>query len=128
RLDGGRIVVRPGDAAPEGARVTDRKLCSVITGTWRRHALLMETVENVRQQSYRPLEHVIVSDGPDPTLRDTIALLQREADPADPPIRFLELGRNWSTYLTNSMSAVPFAVAQWMAAGEYLCWWADDER
>jgi glycosyltransferase involved in cell wall biosynthesis len=39
------------------------KLVSVVTGTWHRHELLMEAIKNVRAQTYRPLEHVIVSDG-----------------------------------------------------------------
>lgn len=108
--------------------MTDRPLCSVVTGTWQRHDLLMGAIDAVRAQTYRPLEHCIVSDGPDPDLAQTIGMIQREAAPTDPPIRFLELGRNWSTFLTDSMSAVPFQVAQWMAAGEYLCWFADDER
>jgi GT2 family glycosyltransferase len=42
-----------------------RPLVSVITPTWQRHELLLEAIENVRQQTYRPIEHVIVSDGPD---------------------------------------------------------------
>lgn len=105
--------------------VPERKLVSVLTGTWRRHTLLMGAIENLREQTYRPLEHVIVSDGQDATLRELVA---REEGYQDVPIRFVELGRNWSTYLTNSMSAVPFGVAQWMARGEYMVWFADDER
>lgn len=88
----------------------------------------MGAIESLRQQSYRPLEHVVVSDGPDPVLRAIIERVQAEAEATDPPIRFVELGRNWSTFLTNSMSAVPFQVAQWLARGEYMVWWADDER
>lgn len=90
-----------------------------------RHELLLDAIENVRQQSYRPLEHVIVSEGPDPELHD---LVQRETTYQDVPIRFVELGRNWTTYLQNSRNAAPMIVAQLVAAGEYLCWLADDER
>jgi glycosyltransferase involved in cell wall biosynthesis len=88
----------------------------------------MEAIEQVRQQTYRPLEHVIVSDGPDPELRAIIAMIQREAGPSDPPITFAELGRNTTTALTDSYSAVPFGVAQWMARGAYVAWLSDDER
>lgn len=105
--------------------MTVRPLVSAITGTWQRHALLLEAIENLREQTYRPLEHIVVSDGPDPVLRELVA---RESGYQDVPITFVELGRNWSTYLTDSMSAVPFGVAQWMARGDLIMWLADDER
>jgi GT2 family glycosyltransferase len=109
--------------------MSDRPLVSVITGTWNRHELLMECIENVRQQTYRPLEHVIVSDGPDDACR---RLVEQQwglaASGSGVPIRFVELGRNWSTYLTNSHACVPFMVANYLARGEYQCWWSDDER
>lgn len=88
----------------------------------------MEMIDNVRSQTYRPLEQIIVSDGPDPELRDIIAMIQRESGPDEPPITFAELGRNTSTALTDSMSAVPFATAVWMAHGDLIAWWSDDER
>lgn len=104
--------------------MTDRPLVSVITGTWQRHDLLLEAIENVRQQTYPNIEHVIVSDGPDRELR---ALVSADG-PSIVPICFAECGRHWSSFLAASMSAVPFQVAQWMARGEYLCWMADDDR
>lgn len=103
------------------------RLASVITGTWQRHDLLLEAIQNVREQTYWPIEHVIVSDGPDEGLRTLIFREQIRSD-TSVPIRLVELGRNWSTFLAFSRSAVPFQVAQWMAGGEYLCWLADDER
>lgn len=118
-----------------------RKLVSVVTGTWNRHDLLLECIKTVRNQSYRPLEHVIVSDGTDPELATLIrssasGLIASDfsrgaltyGPPSDVPIRFVELGRNWSSFLTDSFSAVPFAVAQWVARGDYQVWLADDER
>jgi hypothetical protein len=36
-----------------------RKLVSVITGTWQRHELLAEAIENVHAQTYRPLAHMV---------------------------------------------------------------------
>jgi hypothetical protein len=112
-----------------GVPVTDRKLVSVITPTWDRHDLLMACIENVRAQTYRPLEHVIVSDGPDPSIRD-LAWRERSAYAAglhDVPIRFEELGRNWSSYLPDSYCAGPLVVAQLLARGEYQMFGADDE-
>src|SRR6188508_341907 len=82
-------------------------------------------IENVREQTYRPLEMVIVSDGPDAELREIIA---REQGCGDVPILFAELGRNWSTYLTNSHSVAAFGTAQYMARGDLQMWLSDDER
>ncbi len=115
--------------------MTSRPLVSVLTGTWARHALVLEAIENVRQQTYRPLEHVIVSDGTDGTL-DFLLNGEDEHRWTDDgaenerwvPIRYAECGRNWSSFLAASYSAVPFQVAQWLARGDYLMWLADDER
>jgi glycosyltransferase involved in cell wall biosynthesis len=78
-----------------------RPLVSVLTPTWGRHALLMETIENVRAQTYRPLEHVVVSDGEDDDL---------------------------ARYLHDSFCAAPMTVAMLVARGDYQAWLADDER
>lgn len=44
-------------------------MCTVITPTWRRHDRLMNgTIPSVQAQTYQPVEHVVVSDGPDPEL------------------------------------------------------------
>lgn len=114
-------------------------LVSVLTPTWQRHGLLMEAIENVRAQTYRPLEHVIVSDGED----DELARLIRRSDNEHGraaydcrkpnggkyvPIRFAELGRNWTGELRGSHAAAPMIVGQLMARGEYHIFWADDER
>ena len=106
-----------------------RKLVSVVTGTWNRHDLLLGAIENVRQQTYRPLEHIIVVDGPDPDLE----LWNAQAWPyaaggMDVPIRFVELGFHSSSVLTNSISAAPFMVAQLLARGDYQITLSDDER
>jgi glycosyltransferase involved in cell wall biosynthesis len=46
-------------------------LVSVVTPTWRRRELLMKRcVASVQDQAYPNIEHVIVSDGPDPRLRE----------------------------------------------------------
>lgn len=109
-----------------------RPLVSVVTGTWNRHDLLLELIENIRAQTYRPLEHIIVSDGPDEALRDMIEYQGSRDSPLqvdyDIPIRFQELGFNTTSFLAASFAAVPFATAQWLARGEYQMWAADDER
>lgn len=107
-----------------------RKLVSVVTGTYNRHELLLEAVENVRRQTYRPIEHVIVADGPDEKLRHLVrfgAAAQPEGERFVPVI-FQELGFHSSSLLTDSISAAPFMVAQLLARGEYQVWLADDER
>ncbi len=51
-------------------------LVSVITPTWHRPRLLMERcIPGVQAQEYIPVEHIIVSDGPDPGLAELIRAL-----------------------------------------------------
>lgn len=105
-----------------------KPLVSIITPTWQRHSLLMETIQNVREQTYRPLEHVIVSDGQDDVLaRLTVGPLMAQFA-GGVPIRFVELGRNWSTFLPRSFGVAPLTVGALMASGEYHLWLCDDER
>lgn len=119
--------------------MTDRKLVSIITPTWNRHGLLLETIEDVRRQTYRPLEHVIVSDGPDDELDEIVRRAmfdQVEPTPSGKlipdervvPIYFVELGRNWSSFLPASFCAAPTTAAMLLARGDYQTWWVDDER
>ena len=57
-------------------------LVSVITPTWQRHDLLLDRcIPSVAAQDYPAVEHVIVSDGPDPALAAAIP----------PSVRFAEL-------------------------------------
>lgn len=88
----------------------------------------MQAIATVHDQTYRPLEHVIVSDGPDAEVRVAVERVQAHAEAGDPEIRFVELGRNWSTIIPESVSAPPFMVAQLLARGEYLTWLSDDEE
>ena len=46
-------------------------LVSVITPTWQRHALLLDRcIPSVAAQDYPNVDHVVVSDGPDPALAE----------------------------------------------------------
>jgi hypothetical protein len=101
-----------------------RPLVSVITPTWQRAELLRGCVENVRAQVYRPLEHVVVSDGEDPGAWRA----STQVPGADVPVQFIELGRNWSSYLPDSFCAAPMTVGMLVASGTYQMWCADDER
>lgn len=102
-----------------------KPLVSIITPTWQRHDLLVETIQNVREQTYPNLEHVIVSDGPDERLRDLVAYISMQRAV---PIRFEALGRNWSTFLPRSFGVAPLTVGALLARGEYHLWLCDDER
>lgn len=65
----------------------DAPLVSVVTPTWQRCRLLLERcVPSVQQQTYVSLEHIIVSDGPDPDLAAAICETEQRR-----PIRFSEL-------------------------------------
>lgn len=109
--------------------MSERKLVSVLTPTWQRQDLLLEAMADVRRQTYRPLEHIIVSDGPHPGLEWQVKNDAAYRAPGDHvPVRFVELGRNWSSYLPDSFCAAPNTVAMLVARGEYQTWWADDER
>lgn len=106
--------------------MSERLLVSVVTGTWQRHDLLLEAIENVRAQTYRPLEMVIVSDGPDERLAQMV--YDATANVHDVDVHFAECGRHWSSFLAASMSTAPFLVAQLLARGPLQMWLADDER
>ena len=76
----------PGAEQPGG--VVSLPMCSVITPTWQRHELLLNRcIPSVQAQTYRYVEHVIVSDGPDPELERKVSLVQF----AGHPVRYLEL-------------------------------------
>lgn len=48
--------------------------CSVVTPTWQRHDLLLERcIPSALSQEYPEIEHIIVSDGPDPVLAERMA-------------------------------------------------------
>ena len=62
--------------------------CSVITPVWGRHELLLgRCVPSVGAQDYPAVEHIIVSDGPDPALREKFAAMR----PGAPWARLEEL-------------------------------------
>lgn len=105
-------------------------LVSVVTATWQRHDLVIAAMDRVRAQTYRPIEHVIVSDGPDPELASLAAgHVLTHAWRSDPiPVTFQECGRHWSGELALSVAAAPFLVAQLLARGTVQMWLSDDEE
>jgi len=109
------------------------ELVSVVTATWGRpNALLNHCIPSVLRQSHRPVEHLIVTDGFDPDLRDVLIATGYTADgteTADDGIyrRLVMLGRNWTSKISDpGIGSVPRAVGAWMAAGEFICYFDDD--
>ena len=103
-------------------------LVSVITPTWRRPKLLTERcIPSVRAQTYQPIEHLIVSDGPDPALWQQLNTLpQIRLHPAAEPVsslRYVECGRNWG-----GVGHAARAAGAWLAAGEWICYLDDDNE
>lgn len=106
-----------------------RPLVSALTGTIPpRLDLACELIRHLAEQTYPHLEHCIAVEGPPDEAEATAARLREEAERTHVPTRVVALGRWWSRFLAASMSTVPFMVAQWMARGDAICWWADDER
>lgn len=70
-----------------------RPLVSIITPTWQRHDLLLtRCIPSVQRQDYPNVEHVIVSDGPDQELRNTVGYLMATSEGEwRHPIRFFEI-------------------------------------
>jgi glycosyltransferase involved in cell wall biosynthesis len=91
-------------------------LVSVVTPTWQRPDLLLNRcVPSVAAQTHWPLEHVVVSDGPDPALREKLAGL---------PVRFTELPEHdpaarWGHWARLHGTDV--------AKGEYITYLDDDD-
>lgn len=100
-------------------------LVSVITPTWQRHNLLLSRcIPSVLAQSYRAVEHVAVSDGPDPELAARIAG-EHGAALASGALRFAELpehdpGARWGH------RARLHGIG--MAAGQYIAYLDDDNE
>lgn len=98
-----------------------KPLVSVITSTYKRHKELLErAIPSVKNQTYKNIEHIVISDGPDKTLRN---LLQGKK------VQYCELGQNWHS-LTNkkSIGAIPRLVGTYLAKGQYIAYLDDDDE
>jgi GT2 family glycosyltransferase len=111
--------------------VSARPLVSIITGTIpSRLDLVIETMNNVRAQTYPNLEHCIAIEGEPDEVEAAVTRVRFESVPMSRFVstRTVSLGRWWSVDLSESYAAAPFMVGQMMARGAYACLWADDER
>jgi len=101
--------------------VGGQPLVSVVTATYQRPELLTERcIPSVRAQTYQPLEHLIVIDGPDPALAWTLEHLGYRTDPGERG-RVVELGRNWGM-----VGNAARAAGAWLATGDWLAYLDDD--
>ena len=119
--------------APEGSRCEcPHPLVSVITPTWERNELLIKRcIPSVQVQDYPNVEHIVVSDGPDPELARVMAGLRRcahEGCPRSEPwcqrLRYAELpehpeGEHWGHYARTR--------ALELARGDYIGYLDDDD-
>ncbi len=99
-------------------------LVTVVTPTWRRPNLLVDRcIPSVQAQTYRPVEHLIISDGPDPDLRER--LLRMGYGPYRYVLgrRFVECGANWG-----GVGHAARAAGAWLATGEWICYLDDDNE
>lgn len=116
--------------------VRTRPAISILTPTWQRGIELFNLIDNIHTQEYDGrIEHVIVSDGRDPNLKQHLKNIYPqymnldEINPYDRYIiKFVECGINWSTFLPDSFSAIPLMTATALATNQYHMWLADDER
>ncbi len=94
-------------------------LVSVITPTWLRHNHLVDRcIPSVKAQTWPKVEHIVVSDGPDPYLRAKLA---------GEPVTYLELAEH-ATYPRGLVDygSRPRNHADNHASGEYIAYLDDD--
>ncbi len=91
---------------------------SVLTPTWNRGIkMLNRCMACVNWQSFQDWEHVIVSDGPDPVLREYFSVKSKD----DPKRQFIELEENHADY-----GASVRKLAMPMLNGKYIAFLDDD--
>lgn len=100
---------------------------TVVTATRSRPRVLTERcIPSVWAQTYQPVEHLVVVDGPDVPLRRRLAGLGYSADGetySRMTRRVVELGRNWGT-----VGNAARAAGALLAAGEWVCYLDDDNQ
>lgn len=103
--------------------MSEPPLVTVITPTWQRHEMLLDrAVPSVQKQGYLPwLEHLIISDGPDPVLAEKLSqpwlngwknLWYAELPEHDPEPHYGHLARAYGVEI---------------AQGEYITYLDDDD-
>jgi glycosyltransferase involved in cell wall biosynthesis len=99
--------------------LTTAPLVSVITPAWQRHRLLLDQcIPSVQAQTYPNVEHIIVSDGPDPELADQFA-----ARRFPPSVHFAELPEHCGIW---GNEAKRWGIAN-LAKGSLIAYLDDDD-
>jgi glycosyltransferase involved in cell wall biosynthesis len=91
-------------------------LVTVITPTWQRPVALARAIGSVRAQTYRPVEHIVISDGPDPVCAANMAT------PEYADVRFEQLETK-DPFRWGHLARLRGIE---MAKGEILAWLDDD--
>lgn len=100
-------------------------LVSVVTPTWQRHEMLLtRCLPSVQAQAYNPVEHVIVSDGPDDELPAQLAPFLGSHHDWPVSTAYRELpghpeGEHWGSYAR--LAALD------AAHGQYITYCDDDD-
>lgn len=114
-------------AGNEGGQ--SRPLVSVVTATWNRFDRLTGAISNLGKQDYGDeIEHIIVSDGPDPHLKEYLRGLGVASAAPRYPIRFVELGFNTTSLIPESHAIGPTLTGALMARGDFITYLPDDDR
>lgn len=93
----------------------DANLVSIVTPTWHRPKELERCIRSVFEQSYVPLEHIIIGDGEDESVWVAFGTAT-----------YLELGHHWSSPETGpGVDAVNVGIR--LARGAYVMVLADDD-
>ena len=111
-----------------GRCACEHPLVSVITPTWRRRTLLLKRcLPSVYAQDYPNVEHIVVSDGPDPELAETMATMVGQpagTGPWSPRLVYAELpehpeGKHWGHHARQRGLEI--------ARGDYIAYLDDDD-
>ena len=103
-----------------------RPLVSLVTPTWQRRDWLMNRcVPSVQAQTYPRIEHVIVSDGPDPVIAAEVKEFAAALPPLSPEVVFEELAehqveQHWGNWCRRR--------AIELSRGEFIGYIDDDDR
>jgi glycosyltransferase involved in cell wall biosynthesis len=103
-------------------------LVSVITATWGRPRTILEhAVPSVAAQTYPDIEHIVVTDGYDPSLYDVLSR-HGYSDAPGSRKRLVCLGRNWTGFSGDgAQGSTPRLVGTYLATGEYITYLDDDD-
>ena len=101
------------------------KLVTIVTVTWRRPTVIFKhAIPAVECQDYPEIEHLVVIDGPDPAMIDTLAEYGYGISGRK---RVAWLGRNWTGFSGDGcIGGAARITGSYMASGDYIGYLDDD--